>query len=490
MEKLFKPKWLLLISTVAIFVSCTKDFDKVNTNPNAASTAPATNILASGIVSAASTLFGTRLDIYYAGSYAGMTAASSQGDYEYRVDINNSMWNGLYIAMNIFVNAMNTADKDGNTNLKAAALTMKVYTAQKATDMFGDMPYSEAFNAGGGVIYPIYDKQKDVYTALFTELKTAADLFKSGKGVIGTGDFLFHGDISKWQKFCNSLRLRLAIRISNVDPATAKGVITEVLGNPTDYPVMMSNDDNAYFYYPGVAPDQELWFEDPGVGNHALANYRMSHVLINALSENNDPRLPVYAVANKWGKYNGYRFYSAQTSDTLNNSNNVSQIGDRFANDPKGFSPFMNCAEVYFIMAESYERAIVSGNAEAAYNMGITKSMEENGIGAADITTFLAQPEVNWSTGSSTHLQKIGTQKYVSLFKQSVEAWSEARRTDIPLMTGVSASYANNHNRPPFRMSYADQERTLNGVSFPSDVKIVDIFWGDQMWWDTRTGVH
>lgn len=490
MKNLFKIKWLLPLCAIGIFVSCTKDFDKVNTNPNAASAAPATNIFANGIVSVASTLFGTRLDLYYAGSYSGMNAAYYQGDYEYRVDINNSIWNSLYTSMSVFVDAMKTAEADGNTNLQAAALTMKAYTAQKTTDMFGDMPYSEAFSAAEGKIYTKYDKQKDVYTALFAELKTAADMFNSGTGSIGAGDFLFHGDVPKWKKFCNSLRLRLAIRISNVDPTTAKAVMSEVLGNSTNYPVMTSNGDNAYFYYPGVSPDQEIWYEDPGVGNRALGGYRMNNVLISALADNNDPRLSVYALPNKWGKYNGYHFYSGQIGDTLNNNNNVSQIGDRFANDPKGFSPFMNCAEIYFIMAEAYERGLATGDAEAAYNMGITKSMEENGISSSAITTFLSQPEVNWNTGSSAHLQKIGIQKFISLFKQSVEAWSEERRTDIPLITGVSANYANSHNRPPFRMSYADQERTLNETNFPKDVKIVDIFWGDQMWWDTRTGVH
>ena len=490
MKKLFKTKWILFVCAGLFLESCTKNFDQINTNPNAASTAPATNIFASGIVSAANTLYGTRLDIYYAGSYAGMTASISQGDYEYRVDINSSIWNDLYTAANIFVSTMNTAAKDSNTNLQAAALTMKVYTAQKVTDMFGDVPYSEAFSAAKNIIYPKFDKQKDVYTAMFAELKTAADMFKTGKGNLGAGDFIYQGDVAKWREFCNSLRLRLAIRISNVDPATAKSVMTDVLGNPADYPVMTTNDGNAYFYYPGVAPNQELWFEDAGVGNRTLGNYRLNNVLISSMAVNSDPRLSVYALPNKWGKYHGYSFFLGQSSDTLNNGNNVSTIGDRFANDPKGFSPFMNCAEVYFILAEAYEKGLATGDAEAAYKMGIAKSMEENGIDATATATFLALPGVSYNTGSSTHLEKIGTQKYISLFKQSVEAWSEARRTDIPLMLGVSDNYANKHNRPPFRLSYADQERTLNGSSFPVDVKIVDIFWGDQMWWDTRTNVH
>ncbi|MGY3052980.1 hypothetical protein ACVWYG_001177 [Pedobacter sp. UYEF25] len=489
MKKIYRIHCLLAISAILAITSCKKNFDEINQNPNAPTSAPATNILANGLIATGNTLFGTRLDIYYAGSYSGMLASISTGDYEYRVDINNSMWNGLFTGMSVFVDASEKASKDGNTNLQAAALTMKVYAAQKATDMFGDMPYSEAFKLKEEVLYPKYDKQKDVYTAMFAELKTAADLFKTGTGALGAGDFLFKGDVKKWQKFCNSLRLRLAIRVSNIDPATAKQVMGEILTSPADYPIMTSNDDNAYFYYPGTAPDQELWYEDPGVGNRALQTFRMGDVLISALKANADPRLPVYALPNKFGVYNGYKFSSTQRENPLNTSDNVSQIGDRFANDPKGFSPYMNCAEVYFILAEAYEKSLISGNAQAAYVAGITNSMKENKVSDAAITTFLAMPEVSYTTGTATHLTKIGTQKYISLFKQSVEAWSEARRTDIPLMTGVSQNYAASHNRPPFRMSYADQERTLNPDNFPSYVKVVDIFWGDQMWWDTRTGV-
>lgn len=484
--KLVTPLVILLLSG-----ACTKDFIKINTNPNSPTTVPASNVLGQGIISVASTLFGTKMDLYYAGSYSGMSASlgAGNGDYEYRVDINNGWWNGLYTCMNDFVDADSLAKKEGNTNLEAVALTMKAYTAQMTTDMFGAIPYSEAFNADKNITYPKYDSQQDVYKALLAELKAAADLFNTGSGDIGAGDFIFKGDKDKWKKFCNSIRLRAAIRISDIDPANAKSVITEILGNPSTYPVMTSNDDNAYLYYPGTTPDQELWFEDPQVGNETWGWYRLNDVLINTLKSTNDPRLTLYALPNKWGKYNGYKFGPAQRSDTMNTSNNLSRIGDRFANNPKGFSPFMNCAEVYFILSEAYEKGLVTGNAQQAYQDGITKSLEENGVDAGSSATFLTQPGVAWNTGAASNLDKIYLQKWISLFKQSVEAWCEARRTDVPLMTNISQDYANSHNRPPFRLPYPNAEKTLN-TNFPADVKSVDIFWGDQLWWDTRKNVH
>ena len=159
------------VALLILSPGCTKDFDKINVNPNAATVVPATNVLGRGIFSSASTLFGERLAIYYTGSYAGHTAAIGLGDYEYRVDINNSMWRGMYIAMTYLLDAANIAQKEGNTNLYAAALTLKAYNAQKTTDMWGDVPYTEAFHLDSSVLYPKYDAQQTVYQAILRELR-------------------------------------------------------------------------------------------------------------------------------------------------------------------------------------------------------------------------------------------------------------------------------------------------------------------------------
>ncbi|MDQ2864533.1 MAG: SusD/RagB family nutrient-binding outer membrane lipoprotein, partial [Bacteroidota bacterium] len=316
MKNIFK--WKCLVGfTLVLLCSCTKDFVKINTNPNSPTSVPGSNVLGQGIISLTNILFQTHMDLYYTGSYSGMSASDGTGDYEYRVDINNGWWTGLYASMNDFVDADSIASKAGNTNLQAVALTMKAYTAEATTDMFGDIPYSEAFvGTSKGIIYPHYDKQKDVYNAIIAELQTASLLFSKNVGTIGAGDFIFHGDVSKWQKFCNSIILRAAIRISNVDAATAKTIIAGLLGSPSNNPIMTNNADNAYLIYPGSAPDQDLWYEDPGVGNQAFGSYRLNDVLVSTLKNTNDPRLPFYALPNKYGNYNGYRFGPTQLSDT------------------------------------------------------------------------------------------------------------------------------------------------------------------------------
>ena len=473
---------------LSILSSCTKEFDKMNVNPNLPTVVPASNVLGSSELSSMYTLFGTRLDLYYAGAYSGFIGAP---DYEYRVDINNDMWRSMYITMTYAEDAMRLAKEEENDNLYAAALTFKAYNAQKTTDMWGDVPYSEAFKLEEGNLYPKYDTQEEVYNAILTELKTAADLFDVAGKPIGSGDFFLRGDIAKWIKFCNSLRLRVAIRMSSADAVTASAVIQEILGNPTKYPVITSNSDNAYWYFPGTAPDQEIWYESMGTVGTApkTSGWRLQQPIIDALQNNNDPRLPIYADKNSWGVYSGHRFGPNEKSDTLNNNFNRSHIGDRFMNDPQGFVPYMNSAEVFFILAEAYERGLATGDARLAYETGITRSLEETGkITPTQIATFLLEPEVAWGSGTTSNLDKIALQKWISLFKQSVEAWSEARRTDVPLLTDITVNYAGSHNRPPFRMAYADEEKTLN-TNFPFHVVEKDIFYGTQLWWDKRTGV-
>lgn len=487
-----KNSFLVLFITTLLLGSCTEDFDAMNVSPNSATVVPASNVLGKALLNSSQILFGERLDVYYAGTFSGYNAAIGAGDYEYRVGINNSQWDAMYASMTYAVEAMKLAKDENNDNLYAAALTLKSYMAHKATDMWGSIPYSEAFSLeSNDIIYPKYDTEQEVYTQILAELKTAADLFDVNAESTGEGDFLYKGNIEKWQKFCNSLRLRVAIRMSSADEATAKLELASIVNNPSSYPIMETNEDNAYLWWPGVLPDVEPWYARMGAADgNKTDGYRVSNALVSTLLANDDPRLPVYADKNLYGEYRGYEFGPNQLSDTLNNGNNVSHIGDRFGNDPAGFSPFMNTSEVYFILAEAYERDLISGDmAQSNYDTGVTMSLEENNIDSADIATFLTEPEVAWDGGTTTNLYKIRLQKWISLFKQSVEGWAEVRRTDVPLILEVSRDYAGSHNRHPLRMSYPDSEKSLN-TNFPFDIVEKDIFYGTKMWWDKREGVE
>jgi hypothetical protein len=199
----------------------------------------------------------------------------------------------------------------------------------------------------------------------------------------------------------------------------------------------------------------------------------------------NDPRLPVYAhPAASDSTYRGVVVGDDEDNFTLSS---ISRIGARFRDVADGFSPFMNYAEVCFIIAEASANGWNTGTtAEEAYNAGITASMEENGVSDEDITAYLAQSEITYAEKEQIYLQK-----WLCLFKNGHEAWAETRRTDVPLLSAAPEGAYTGHNRPPFRQPYPNNEYSLNKANIQAYWKNVkDRMWGQQMYWDTRTGVE
>lgn len=462
-------------------VSCTKKFDSINTNPNSPSDAPATNVLANSIQNTGANIYDVWGNMNEPETYAGHLAKIQYIDearYSFRTGTVENDWTYDYRILHDLQGIIDNAAPN-ETNMKAAALTLQSLVLQVMTDTWRDMPWTQAIKGAGGFITPAYDTQESIYDTLVTHLQTAADLFKAGgSDDLGSGDLLYAGDAGKWQKFCNSLRLRVAIRISNVAPAKAKPIIEGIFGNPTDYPVMESNDDNAFIVWPGSDPYFEPWYDDyQGRDDHAV-----SDVLINQLKSTNDPRLDVFAQpAATDGAFTGAPIGPA---GSLSNIGRFSRIGARFRENPAGYTPLQRWAEVLFIEAEAAAKGwTVPLSAAAAYDAAVTASITENGLTAGDATTFLAANP--YKTEADIHLQK-----WVALFKDGHEAWAEERRTDIPLLPAAPGSAYTGHTRPPFRYPYTTKENTLNGANLaPFLAKVKDNFWGQQMFWDTRTNV-
>ena len=250
MKKEFNIKVILLLSLTLIVGNCTQDFETINTNPNQPSSVPTTNHFGAVIVNFSGFLNpGTGVGQH--SNFVGVRLAVGNQSY---LSIGEE-WGPYYSGMTNINVIINDAEKAGKTNMLAVALTFRAQMTQIATDNWRDMPYAEGSKAAEGIIAPIYDTQDKIYAAVIADLKKAADLYKTvGTDAIGEGDVLNNGDVAKWRKYCNSLRLRVAIRISNVDLPTATGIINEVLGNPTDYPVLTSNSDNVELTWPGTSP--------------------------------------------------------------------------------------------------------------------------------------------------------------------------------------------------------------------------------------------
>lgn len=491
--KLNLYKLLSLIVFSGSIMSC--DFAEINTNPNEPTKVPATNLFGSTFTKGYNPVFDTRMNCYYAGAWSGQISAP---DYECQTDINNNMFDNFYAAMYSCVETMKVAEEEGNVNLYAAGLVMKVFYGNKAVNCWGDIPYSEAFmlKSEEKILHPKYDSQKSIYEQQLKELEEAVKTFDPAGKEMGPGDFLFNGDVQKWIRFANSLRLRIALRAASGEKEVGLPTIQAIMGNMGEYPLITENDDNAYWWFPGIAPDEERWYKE-NVGQkdkngYKISKWRSQIPFVEALRDNNDPRLSIYLDKNKKGEYNGFEFGVAQNARPENRPESTSAFGDRFCADPSGFMPLFNAAESHFNMAEAYLRGYVAGGsamARSAYEAGITASCLENGVEPDEITRFLEEPAIRWSTDDAENMQKIALQRWIVLFKQSIEAWTEVRRMDVPVLDRIDEMFTGRHNRPPFRMVYPEREKVRN-ENFPEiDESDWDFFYGPQLWWDKREGV-
>ncbi len=472
-----------LITTI-LMIGCTKDFGDINTDPDRAKDAPATNVLAFVIRYHSDTFYDAWNNLNEPSTYGGQIAKIQYIDearYNYRPGVVENKWYYTYIQLNNINEIKKKAIEDQADNMLGVAKVLEAYIFQIATDTWRDVPFSDAIRMADGVLLPKYDRQEDIYPALLDILAEANELLASGSDNLGAGDVLFNGDVLKWRKFANSLRLRLAMRISEVNTSLAKSTVETILGNPGDHPIMSSNQDNAFFWYPGAAPYEDTWFVD----SKTRDDHGVSDVLIDVLKDLDDPRLPVYAKpASSDGEYRGFTIgASAQP-----NISTISRIGARFRDDPAGFSPFMRYSEAMFHIAEAALKGFGVGiSAQDAYETAVAASLEENGIAQADINAYIGNAAAYNGT-----LDQIYLQEWIAMFKQGMEVWSLYRRTGIPTTHYVApGSVFPGHNSPPFRYPYPQNELTLNGANAqPFADEAVDYFWGKKMWWDTRTGVN
>jgi hypothetical protein len=470
--------------TTLFVAGCTDKFEEINIDPDRAKDAPATNVLAFVLRYHSDTFYDAWNNLNEPSTYGGHLAKIQYIDearYNYRPVVVENKWYYTYIQLNNVNEIKKKATADEANNLLGVAKVMEAYIFQTATDTWRDIPFTDAIKMADGVLLPSYDRQEDIYPALLEILAEANSLLGSGNDNLGEGDMLFGGDVMKWKKFANSLRLRIAMRMSEVNAALAKSTVETIMGNSSQNPIMTSNDDNAFFWYPGSSPYEEPWFED----SKARDDHGMSDILIDALKELDDPRLPVYAFpAASDGEYRGF------TIGAVNQPNlaTISRIGARFRLDPAGFSPYMRYAEVMFHAAEAALKGYNVGiSAEDAYEAGVAASLEENGIEQEEIDAYLAG-----SAAFDGTLEQVYWQEWIALFKQGMEAWSLYRRTGVPTTHYVApGSVFTGHNSPPFRYPYPQNELTLNGGNSQQFAdEVVDDFWGKKMWWDTRTGVQ
>src|SRR6056297_1547883 len=222
MKKKFQNIFSLLIVGLLMFTACTDDWEEMNEDPNSPTTVPATNLLGNGIRYFGEYYYDAWFNMNNVSTYAGHLGKIQYVDearYEERESVINAAWQDLYRVAIDLENAKKFARQEDNPNLEAAALTFQSLVFQIGTDSWRDMPFTEAIQGLNAVTSPAYDEQEDIYPALMDSLEKANQIFAEGSPrEIGAGDVLFNGDVAKWQKFANSIRLRMANRIASVYP--------------------------------------------------------------------------------------------------------------------------------------------------------------------------------------------------------------------------------------------------------------------------------
>ena len=489
------------VAMMSTTVGCTDSFKEINTDPDNAIEVPNGSLLAYSLYFTSDVFYDRWFALDEPMSFCGYVSKMSYIDeakYQFRPGVQDSIWSYVYRVLNNIMDLQRRAAEA--PNLLNVAKVMEVHVIQIATDRWRDVPYSNAVQMADGYLNPTYDTQEQIYPAMLSKLKEAAEGFAAGSTDKLEGDLMFDGDVTKWQKYCNSLRLRLAIRISEVAPDLAKSTVEEVLGNPEKYPIMDSNDDNAFFWW--IGSDVNYYEPVADAYRTRKTEFCAPDVMVDYLLENKDPRLGVYFTPTPSSQTEGdddytdgtpvYRGYTIGAG-----SNPVSKLysvwGYKYGQDLGGFSPWMRVAEVYFHIAEAkmlgYNVGSYAATAEEAYNKAVAFSLEENEVSDADAAAYLAGAGKFDGT-----IKKIWYEEWVAMFKQGMEGWSLYRRTGTPetmyIAPGRPAQYEN-HNVSPLRSPYPSTERNLNKANnAPFDAEVVDNLWGKPMWWDTREGVY
>ncbi len=470
--KSFNIKLLTALLVMLTIFSCTDGFEEINTNPNQPTVDQANPDL---ILPKVLYEVGDELTSDMGWGFGNIVAQLVATNNFTGVDIYNwgteaGTWNLLYRNARDAQNLEIIANERGNDNLKAVALVLKSFIFSQLTEMWGDIPYTQALSGkiDDPIFEPAYDEQSVIYQGILADYETAFGLF-GGTGSLG-GDILFGGDVVKWQKLCNSLRFRTIMRLENkwADLGLSGADLQQIVDSGV---WMASNADNATLPYLSTSPNQ--WpLQTTRVGS--FDEKRMSQRIETTLKDINDPRLSVLfrPVDNQEtpGVFSGIP--NGLSEDNAINFNggpkNQSRLGNRFRDteEPSNVNvdmTFMQYNELMFLLAEAAEKGYISGDAETFYLAGINATMEYYGVTADD--AYFAQAGVNYSlTGSQEErLELIGTQKWLGLFMVGLEAWYDFRRTGIPALTpGQDALF----NEVPVRIQYPDAEQVLNGSNY------------------------
>lgn len=449
--------------------SCTKDFDKINTDPNnltevGARERPFMFAKAQSSASMNRSFYQTVQNLgpdLYAQYFSLSTTSFKTDRYALTPDWQRRFWTVVYVdtAPQLKAILSNTEEGSGES---ALANILWVYAFHRLTDQFGPIPYFDAAEAKDVIAY---DPMDEIYNDFFQRLTQAVDHLKAlpaGTKVYEGYDLMYKGDINNWIAFANSLRLRLALRISKINPSKAK---TEAEA-AVNAGVMVDNKQNASLAKALPGNDTN------GLSQVAMWNeFSMSSTIASYLKGYEDPRLGIYFQPSlSDGKFNSVRNGMIESdlgnvrNQPVSNSNVgtywVKHNGDAYEGMLTARLHVMGAAESYFLRAEGALNGWnMDGNAKALYEEGIKVSMEQwSAAGQSAVSSYLSSSKlpgapgdyhespavattpIAWASSEAVQREQIGVQKWLAIYPDGMEAWAEFRRSGYPKMYNVLRS--------------------------------------------------
>jgi hypothetical protein len=490
MRRLQVARAALVVGLVWAMSACNSLTD-INTNPNQPTDVGPGLLLPNSIRNGVEAAYGAGEYNSHTGIWAYQIVELQYPDEErgaVRPARMDGYWNGYYTGPLMDIEAV--IDKGTNDpaynlddNIRAVGMIWKAWLFDLVTDYWGDAPYTEALGQTDpetGLLNttPAYDTQQFIYNAMLADLTSAATMLEDpGTIDFGGGDLLYGSDFEAWRRFANSLRMRLAMRLSEVDETTAASEFAAAYAAGG----FESNADNAMLRWPGSPYENPEYENYLGRDDHGISGF-----LVDTMTALSDPRLPLYAEpAESDGVYRGLdNGLGALPLGT--DLGDYSRIGNFWRADGAATPAMvMSYSEVLFLEAEAVFRGWISGDAQTLYEDAIRANMnqyDEFGVGPSDtdIDTYIAGPAAYAGT-----LDQILVQKWLALYMNGPEAWFDNRRTDVPFLPpGPDLELV----RIPVRFHYPSGEQSYNsdalaaavssqGLTGPTDLV-------SPVWWD------
>lgn len=495
MKKIYKV--IILILFISSFTSCDDFLDvnddpnrSVDVDPNLLFTDATTSFSASYRTTSISFVGSQIVQYWTSGNRFGGLFYTNQ---EYNVD--ESFSNNLWLIYDVIKNlqlAIDIAEEKERPNAAAQSKIMKAFMFLTLTNIFGDIPFSEAISLE--VNFPKFDEQKDIYPGLIEILDDALiqiDL-SDDFSPIKSNDLIFDGDMSKWEKFANSLKFRIYMIMVDKEPSVATDIKALFDSNA---PMISSNADMAAYPFFDQANNENFMFKwatlftsgitgDGTRNDFFFANNTLMDIL---LAEDNqgysfDPRVRVYFDEGA-GETLGSGAYDGQDNDTKSWFGASSIVGRKWLN---AATPdyYFTYSEQLLLEAEAINRGFITGNMDEKYKAGVRANMtqftDESGapyITTAEVDTYVNSLPNLAAVPVSEALNHIQVQQYVMYYGRGMEAWTNWRRTEVPAIEKTATSTFPDIMR---RFNYDDSEQSTNSKNFPPKLPQVT----DKMWFD------